>query len=298
MIRRRLTLFTADRLLPLCVVAMPAFVVVSAEELIDIPTDLSLPVVVEGAPTPGKRVRRTLSGYESGSVHHLLYLPVDWKPGGRFPVVVEYAGNRWRNSPGTVEGSHLGYGLSGGRGVIWACLPFVDTEKQKNARRWWGDLDATVDYCRRVVRRICEQWGGDESAVFIAGFSRGAIACNYIGLHDDGIASLWRGFICHSHYDGVRNWPYDDSGRVAAAKRLERLGDRPQFISHEGSTAATERYLNRVYPEGNFTFLALPFPDHTDTWVMRDLPARETLRRWFRRVLEAGVQSAHGSPSR
>lgn len=70
-----------------------------------------------------------------------------------------------------------------------------------------------------------------------------SIACNYIGLHDDEIAALWRGFICHSHYDGVRKWDYAGSDRQSAAIRLGRLRDRPQFISHETSVETARGYL-------------------------------------------------------
>ena len=68
-------------------------------------------------------------------------------------------------------------------------MPFVDLKTEKNAATWWGDVAATVDYCKETVRSICDDYGGDSSAVFIAGFARGSIACNYIGLHDDEIAS-------------------------------------------------------------------------------------------------------------
>ena len=53
------------------------------------------------------------------------------------------------------------------------------------------------------MRRVCEQYGGDRAAVILTGFSRGAIACNYLGLHNEEIAGLWRAFIPYSHYDGV-----------------------------------------------------------------------------------------------
>jgi hypothetical protein len=142
-------------------------------------------------------------------------------------------------------------------------------------------VEATVEYCKKTVRRICDEYGGDSSAIFLAGFSRGAIACNYIGLHDDEIASLWRGFICHSHYDGVRNWGYAGSDRKAAAVRLKRLGTRPQWISHESSVDETRNYLKRAHPDGNFTFQAMPFADHTDDWVLRDIPQRTAVRKWF-----------------
>jgi hypothetical protein len=121
--------------------------------------------------------------------------------------------------------------------------------------------------------------------VLLAGFSRGSIACNYIGLHDDEIARLWRGFVCHSHYDGVRRWGYAGDDREAAARRLERLGDRPQFISHELSIDATRDYLAKAAPQGRFTFQPLGFRNHTDAWVLRDVPERRALRDWVERTL-------------
>ena len=167
-------------------------------------------------------------------------------------------------------------------------MPYVNKQTMKNQLTWWGDVDATVSYCRTTVQRICSEYGGDRENVFIAGFSRGAIACNYIGLHDDKIASMWRGFICHSHYDGVRKWPYAASDRDSAAERLGRLGTRPQYISHETSVDATREYLTGVYPQGRFTFVSLPFPQHTDTWVLRDIPERRQLRTWFHESLQKG----------
>ena len=257
----------------------------SAKDIESVCPDLITPSVTDHAPAPGKRVRQINQDYAGTDVYHLLYLPIDWVQGQRYPVIVEYAGNKWRTSPGTVEGSNLGYGISGGKGVIWICMPFVDKDHQRNATTWWGDVAATVPYCKETVNRICADYGGDSSKVFIAGFSRGAIACNYIGLHDDEIASLWRGFICHSHYDGVKEWGYTGSDRNSAASRLRRLGNRPQFISHEKRVDETEQYLSSTAPAGNFTFQALPFSNHTDSWVLRDIPERTALRDWFDQVL-------------
>ncbi len=261
-----------------------------------IPTDLVVPPVTPGEPAPGKRVRLHHPDYVGSDVYHLLYLPTDWEEGRTYPVIVEYAGNQYKTSLGTVEGSSLGYGISGGRGALWVCLPFVDRKHQCNAVTWWGDVDATVAYCKDTVRRICRDYGGDPNAVVLAGFSRGAIACNYIGLRDEEIAALWCGFICHSHYDGVRNrWPYADRDRASARTRLQRLGNRPQFISDgdNRSVAETRAYLKDVYPQGNFTFVAGGFREHTDAWVLRNIPARQSLRRWFRAVV--GREQTGGS---
>ncbi len=262
-----------------------------AKNIASIPPDLVVPPLVKEAPGPGKRVARIAKGFEATTVYHSLYLPVDWKPDGRYPVIVEYPGNGpFRNklgdvSSGRVDGCQLGYGISGGRGAILIALPFVAANHKQPQLQWWGDVEATVDYCKVVVAQVCKEFGGNPGAVFLAGFSRGAIACNFIGLHDEAIASLWRGFICHSHYDGVRKWPYPGHDRKAAQTRLMRLGNRPQFISHEVSARQTRRDLKSAHPDGEFTFWDLNFQNHTASWVLRDIPARRALRKWFAEVL-------------
>lgn len=212
--------------------------------------DLVRPALSEGATSAGKRIRQSLPAYEGTSVYHVLYLPEDWKPGARLPVIAEYAGNgNYRNqygdvSEGVPEGSNLGYGISAGRGFIWLCLPYVNSQEKRNQIQWWGDPDATTSYARNAVQMVCTKYGGDERKVLLAGFSRGSIGCNYIGLRDETTAELWRGFICYSHYDGVRPWPYADSDRASALGRLKRLKDRPQFICHEKSVEDTRAYLD------------------------------------------------------
>lgn len=269
----------------------------NAEELPDlyhVAADLVVPAVVEGAPRAGRRVRQTTAGWEGTAVNHVLYLPTDWRPGKRYPVIVEYAGNGgYKNAfgdvcDGTVDHSDLGYGLTAGKGVIWVCLPFVeqDAAGKRNATNWWGDVEETKRYCVATVRAVCADFGGDAAKVVLAGFSRGSIACNYIGLNDDTIAALWCAFFCHSHYDGVsERWRYPAADRVSAAVRLRRLKGRPQWISHEGSIAPTQDYLRGTGIEGNFTFRALPFRNHSDQWVLRDLPERRAARLWLEHVL-------------
>ena len=121
----------------------------------------------------------------------------------------------------------------------------------------------------------------------MCGFSRGSIACNFIGLHDEEIAKLWCGFVCHSHYDGARRWSYEGGSQAAALERLKRLGNRPQWISHEGSTAATEKWLQSTGITGNWTFVSMPFPNHSSAWVLRDMPERQKLREWVAEVIKA-----------
>ena len=35
---------------------------------------------------------------------------------------------------------------------------------------------------------------------------------------------------------------------------------------------------------GNFQFLDLPFSEHSDRWVLQDIPARKVIRDWFTQV--------------
>lgn len=271
----------------------------SLPDIRSVPQDLFPPSMVEGTPGPGKRVRRVAAHYQGTDVYHALYLPVDWSPRGapgqeRYPLIVEYAGNGPYSNDygdtctGRVEDCSLGFGISGGTGFIWICLPYISVDGQRNQRQWWGSVDATVEYCLAVVPDVCRRYGGDPTAVLLTGFSRGAIACNYVGLRDDRIAGLWAAFIVHSHYDGVRAWPYEDSDRRSATERLQRLRGRAQFISHESSVQDTQTYLEQIQADGRFTYQALPYRNHTDTWVLRDIPERQVLREWVRRVLTAG----------
>ncbi len=265
--------------------------------------DLEVPPMIVGEPAPGRRVKQVLPNYVQTAVHHALYLPTDWKPDQRYPVIVEYAGNGPYRSPfgdestGRVEGSKLGYGLSAGKGYLWVCLPFLDAKGEANVTRWWGDApkhdpEPTVTYCKQALPWICEHYGGDPNAIVLVGFSRGAIACNAIGLHDDEIAELWRGFVAFSHYDGVKeSWPFAGADRSSARERLKRLDGRPQFIcsesypGHEPTVAVARQYLESTGVEGQWTYMSTGFRNHSDAWILRPSPAREHLRTWLSETL-------------
>jgi hypothetical protein len=252
----------------------------------DVPADLTPPNVEDGPALVGHRTRATTKGWEGTAVHHTIFIPAGLPLHGRLPVIVEYAGNGgYTNqlgdtSDGSVEGCMLGYGLSGGKGFIWLCLPFVEVSdgKKQNAKKWWGDVEETKRYCIATVKDVCASIG-DANHVVLMGFSRGAIACNYIGLHDDDIASLWCGMLCHSHYEGEFKHPAADY--AAWPERLKRLGSRPQFISQEGGTQKTQQAIRNVGATGNFTFATLPFANHSARWVLCDLPIRQQARDWL-----------------
>ena len=121
------------------------------------------------------------------------------------------------------------------------------------------------------------------SSIVLCGFSRGAIACNFLGLHDDKTAKLWRAFVPYSHYDGVRKWPYPNSDADSAAARLERLAGRPQFICGEkDQVEETRRYLGQHASKTNLTFASTGFRNHNDAWILRPSKTRQQLLEWLK----------------
>jgi hypothetical protein len=260
------------------------------------PFDLETPAMTDAPPGPGLRVRQVATEYKGTEVYHALYLPVDWKPGGNYPVIVEYTGNKFPvgGSTGEVKDANLGYGISGGKGFIWVSLPYVETGRRKNALYWWGDRQATIDYCKTNLPRICKDFGGDTNNLILCGFSRGAIATSYIGLADDEIASFWKGVFTHDHFDGARKWDYPESDRASALQRLARLKGRPVLVCSMGSSERD--YLKDHLDLADFTFLQVPtkslfnIPEgkvihaHTDLWMHKDSEYRDKARAWLKSI--------------
>lgn len=252
--------------------------------------DLITPPMTEDEPAAGKRVRQVSPEYKGTDVYHALYLPTNWKPDGNYSVIVEYTGNKWEpsGSSGEVKDANLGFGLTGGKDFIWITMPYIAEDGLKNEVWWWGDRQATIEYCKLNLTRICEQFGGDLSSVFICGFSRGAIATSYIGLADDEIASLWKGVFTHDHFDGQREWNYPESDLQSALSRLERLNGRPVLAS-----GGIKDFLSKHSDLADFTFLQVPVTElfdipeagvvhpHTDLWMHRDSKYRDLARAWL-----------------
>ena len=259
----------------------------------NVPFDLKVPELTEEQPAAGRRVKQILPEYAETDVYHTLYLPSNWEVGKEYPVIVEYPGNGpYLNkygdaNSGKPDDASLGYGICGGEDFIWVVLPFVSNDGQVNQLNWWGDVEASVNYTIKTVKDICEKYGGDREKVVVTGFSRGAIACNYIGLHNDQIANLWSGAIPFSHYDGVREWGYPNSDNTSALSRLDRLNGKPQLIIQEnGGPAATKAYIEKAGIGGDITYLTIPYRNHDARWVLQNIPERGVLRDWVNSVLK------------
>lgn len=274
--------------------ALLSFGPASADDLIK---DLVTPAMTEEEPAAGRRVRQVAPEYVGTDVYHALYLPSDWNAAQKYPVIIEYTGNEFAacGSTGEVKDANLGYGLTGGEGFLWISMPYIQNGRRENAVRWWGDRNATIDYCKTNLPRICEQFGGDPDRVFLCGFSRGAIAASYIGLADDEIASLWKGMVTHDHFDGERTWDYPNSDRESALKRLRRLQGRPVLVCGGGNA-----FLREHLELAQFTILRPPIEEifdipegnvihpHTDRWMHRESDYRQQARRWLAEHSAAG----------
>lgn len=279
----------------LLLLLLPVFALGQTNAVEALPKDLVTPEMTDDEPAAGKRVRQTAPEYKGTKVYHALYLPTDWTPGGSYPVIAEYTGNKFPpcGSTGEVKGANLGYGMSGGEGFIWVSMPYVQKGRKENAVTWWGDIEATVDYAKVNIPRICETFGGDSNRVIICGFSRGAIGSSYIGLHDDEIAKLWCGMLTHDHFDGQRTWGYPNDSREAALKRIARFKGHPILVC--GGAAD---YLKQHRDLADFTFLPVPVKDifdipegkvihpHTDLWMHRESKWRRQARDWITETIK------------
>lgn len=289
-------------------------------------------------PGPGLRVLQSLNSsvFAGSKVQHMLYLPPTWtsphpnqEATRLMPMVVEFSGNGILPQDGA-NWTVNGWGLTAGQGFIWLQLPFVSALRGNgtcNQRNWFGcdpaacDLyssnsnricsenktadshynpEPTVRYALLAVRMVLERYGGDPSRVLLTGHSRGALAVNFIGLHNDEIASLWAAFAPTSHYDGVKRWAYPESDNISALARLRRVGQRPVFIVAECDLATryAKHYLRGTGVNlSNFHIEGTGFADHNPFWSLRESPtgARAAMRAWVRRVMVGGVAHAQST---
>jgi len=245
---------------------------------------IELPAVVEGPAAPGRRVRYQLSGDEGTHIACLLHLPDDWRPGGVYPVILEYPGNVFYTkacySTGLPDQCGIGYGMARGRGAIWVSMPFVERKTNSIAENGWGNPDDTADYCLRVIDEVCRNFAGDRRNLILTGFSRGAIACGFIGLRNDRIAPLWKGFHLCQHYDGD-GW--NGATLEGALERAKRF--RGSAVFH------TDNSADRVKPVTDImnvptTFVNSGLGFHSIAMFLDDRESTQQVRRWFAELVD------------
>jgi hypothetical protein len=249
------------------------------------PGRVEVPAVENGPPAAGRRVRHQLAGDKETDIAYLLHLPDEWKPGGRYPVILEYPGNEFYvkgcYSTGLPDQCGIGYGMARGRGAIWVSLPFIDRTKGTIAESGWGDADETANFCEQVVDDVCTHFGGDRRNLILTGFSRGAIACGFIGLRNDRIAPLWKGFHLCQHYDGD-GW--NGATLEGALERARRF--QGQAVFHTDNRENALRPLTDVM-NAFTTFVQSGLGAHATAMFLDDRDSTRKLRRWFEQLVAA-----------
>jgi hypothetical protein len=255
----------------------------------DFPGRLIIPTATEGEPGPGKRVYMRLP---DSPVRWVLYLPKDWTPEGLFPIIAEYSGNifYFKNtySTGKAEQGNIGYGMSKGVGAIWVNLPFLSNDRLHQQLDGFGNLDATAEYARKVIRTVVEHYSGDGGAVFLTGFSRGGAACGYIGLHDAETADVWLGFHAVAGGDGAGWFGSEMSGAI---ERGARIKGRSSFVT-DGTP--WQDVLARL--KQPFTYMDSQIGAHVDTMFLDNRPSTLAVRKWMADAVKSrpGVHDISG----
>lgn len=237
---------------------------------------LAVPEVTDGQPSPGKRVRCQLDSCKGTEIYHILCLPKNWQPGRRYPILVEYTGNvfyyKYCHSTGRTEQGNMAYGLSRGEDFICINMPFISPDGRHEQIDGWGSVDKTVDYCLATVQEVCEQYGGDGSAVIVTGFSRGLYACNYIALRNEKIADVWLAFVGDPQKQWMDGKGWNNCG-IGWDDRAKRIRGRSCFLENPELGGA-----------------------HVDIQYLEDSASTVATRRWLREILERrpGTSSISG----
>ena len=240
---------------------------------------MEVPPVEDTRPFPGHRVRYRLVDEAQPSIYGVLQLPQEWKEGDRYPVIVEYPGNIFFTagcySTGLPDQCVIGYGMTRGKRAICIGLPFIDRRTGAIAEHGWGNADETADYAMHFIEEVCQKFGGDRSNLVLTGFSRGAIACGYIGLRNDRIASLWKGFHACQHYDGD-GW--NGATMEGAMERAQRFVGRSVFQT-DNSEATFQPLMEAMNTQAIFVRSGLGA--HATAMFLDDRPSTLQLRAWF-----------------
>lgn len=239
--------------------------------------------------------------YIGTEVHHLVSLPENYSADKKFPVLFELTGNKWNYGNGTVEEAHLALSISLKKDFIVVVLPYVSLDGKHNEVKWWGNINYTVSYIKKLIPFLVKNYSIDLDKLFLCGFSRGAIGVSFVGLYDEDIASLWRGFITHDHFDGLKEWHTEwgrpiEKYRKSAVERLSRAHGRPWYVSYK--TEDNYSYETQLRDMGVLNFADFYFAPicimekfkldnkffkhpHNDIWPAFDIKEANNIRYWL-----------------
>ncbi|WP_344788459.1 hypothetical protein [Postechiella marina] len=244
---------------------------------------LDVPIAKQTKPKAGTRFYYKLNA--GSNLYSVVYLPKNWKPNNskKYPVIVEFPGNVYYTkqcySTGKPEDCVIGYGMSKGENAIWVSLPFVDYSKNSIAENGWGNADNTADYTVKTVNHIINNFGGDANNIVLTGFSRGAIACGFIGLRNDEISNLWKGIHACQHYDGD-GWK--GANMAEALVRLKRL-KKIKLFETDNSESKLKAMLDKV--NADVVYYNSGLKAHACDMFLDDRTSTLALRTWFKSLV-------------
>lgn len=245
---------------------------------------LLIPELEIEKPAAGKRVKYLLPQQIDEKLYAALYLPKNWNPSKKHPVIVEFPGNIYFTegcySTGKPESCVIGYGMSEGENAIWLSMPFVNYEKEGTVVSGWGKADDTVDYTQKMIENIIKNYGGDRENLVVTGFSRGAIACGFIGLRNKKIGNIWKGIHACQHYDGD-GW--GGSKMEDAIKRLKNFEGKSFFQTDNSKNEEPKKMLKNA--KVKTTFVNSGLKAHGCDMFLDNRPSTLKLRNWFRELV-------------
>ncbi|AQQ72497.1 hypothetical protein SMSP2_02883 [Limihaloglobus sulfuriphilus] len=259
---------------------------------------LHLPPMVNKKPAAGCNVKYQFEEFSGTGVYHSVFLPSNWQPGGKYPVIMDIPGNPFEHywgdiSSGRPESSPIGYGVSNGKAICIG-LPCISPDGNSHVRAL-GDVKQTVAYMKKVAVWVSREMGGDPARMILTGYSRGGQGTAFLGRYDDEIADIWLGWL---HYDGfdmplephvhMRKYSYnvtEDDYRVDGniIKRFARIKGRSTFIVNSGYVNLFEAYNKKYgFP---CEHVLTGSRNHNPDWSLMETETLKQARQWYSRTL-------------
>ena len=152
---------------------------------------------------------------------------------------------------------------------------------------WQEDLTLEVEHFQQAdtnrVLDLRQDVGGKGINVVrvLKALGYEALACGFIGLRDDRIAALWKGFHACQHYDGD-GW---NGATEAGALELARRFRGKAVFQTDNSRAKFQAVMDAMRVP--VTWADSGLGAHATAMFLDDRPSTQELRRWFRKLVTA-----------
>jgi hypothetical protein len=254
---------------------------------------LTVPMIEEGLPEAGKRVKVYLNDYPG--IYYIVFLPYNFNKENKYGVICEVSYMEFKAWT-------LGYGICKGNDYILVSLPILNTEGTEMLDIYYPQNPLPTANCwLSILKDLNAKFNIDNNKIILSGFSRGSVCVNYIGNCNDIISSKWAAYFTYAHFEGccqITPGNLDERiNRMNAKKILVAVGQNDlakicsknaylklqkqklpvTYIEHPDIQINT--WINAYNPSDPWINL-----NHNPFWILEDSDASEEARSWLKNL--------------